>query len=106
VASKSSIHDEKSSSQSCYQSLQQDERDRINAEHEQIIRAVRNFREELKCVTTDRIMAMILSGMDVINLLRAHIAYEGEMLGRIAEFGKPSQMTADITGRRTSNLVS
>ena len=46
---------------------------------------------------------MILSGMDVINLLRAHIAYEGEMLGRIAEFGKPSQMTADNTGRRASN---
>jgi molecular chaperone GrpE (heat shock protein) len=55
--------------------LQQDERERIDAEHEQIIRAVTSFREELKFATTDRTMAMILPGMDVINRLRAHIAW-------------------------------
>jgi hypothetical protein len=77
-----------------HQSLQQNERDRINAEHEQIIRAVTNFREELKFATTDRTMAMILPGMDVINLLRAHISYEQEMLGRIAELGKPPKSAA------------
>src|SRR5712691_10410721 len=37
-----------------HQSLQQDERDRINAEHEQIIRAVTNFREEMKFATTKK----------------------------------------------------
>jgi len=85
-----------------HHSLQQEERDRINAEHEQIIRAVTNFREELKFATTDRTMAMILPGMDVINLLRAHISYEQEMLGRIAELGKPPKSAAGKkkTGRR------
>lgn len=79
-----------------HQSLQQDERDRINAEHEQIIRAVTNFREELKFATTDRTMAMILPGMDVVNLLRAHIAYEQEMLGRIAGLRKPMKSAAGM----------
>jgi hemerythrin-like domain-containing protein len=77
-----------------HQSLQKNECDRINAEHEQIIRAVTNFREELKFATTDRTMAMIIPGMDVVNLLRAHIAYEREMLGRITEFGKPTKSPA------------
>ena len=85
-----------------HHSLQPDERARIDAEHEQIIRAVTNFREEMKFATTDRTMAMILPGMDVINLLRAHISYEREMLGRIAEFGKPPKSAAGKkkTGRR------
>jgi hypothetical protein len=39
-------------------------------------------------------MAMIIPGMDVVNLLRAHIAYEREMLGRITEFGKPTKSPA------------
>ncbi len=69
--------------------LQPDERARIDAEHEEIIRAVTNFREELKFATTDRTMAMILPGMDVVNRLRAHIAYERDLLGRIAEAGNP-----------------
>jgi hypothetical protein len=64
-------------------SLQDDERARIDAEHEQIIAAVTNLREELKSATADRTMAMILPGMDVVKRLRAHIAYEREMLGRI-----------------------
>jgi hypothetical protein len=77
-----------------HQYLQQDERARIDAEHEQIIRVVTNFREELKFATTDRTMAMILPGMDVVNHLRAHIAYERELLGRIAEVGNPPKRTA------------
>jgi hypothetical protein len=63
--------------------LQEDERARIDAEHEQIIRAVKNFREELKFATADRTMAMILPGMDVVKSLRPHIAFEREMLDRI-----------------------
>jgi hypothetical protein len=82
--------------------LQQDERARIDAEHEQIIRAVTNFREELKCATTDQTMAMILPGMDVVRRLRAHIAYEGELLGRIAELGNPPKTAVGKkkTGKR------
>jgi hypothetical protein len=68
-----------------HQYLQADERARIDAEHEQIIRALTNFREELKFAMTDRTMAMIPPGMQVVNQLRAHIAYEREMLGRIAK---------------------
>jgi hypothetical protein len=40
-------------------SLQEEERARIDAEHEQIIGAVTNLREELKSATADRTMAMI-----------------------------------------------
>lgn len=69
--------------------LQQNERERIDTERELIIRAVTNFREELKFATTDRTMAMIPSGMDVVKRLRAHIAHERELLGRIAEVGNP-----------------
>lgn len=91
-----------------HRSLQQDERDRINTEHEHLIRAVTNFREELKFATTDRTMAMILPGMDVINLLRAHISYEREMLGRIAALGKPTKSAGGQkkTGRRAHGKKS
>lgn len=82
-----------------HRSLQLNERDRINAEHERIIRAVTNFREELRFATTDRTMALIIPGMDVVNLLRAHIAYEREMLGRIAAEGRP---TKTASGQETS----
>jgi len=64
---------------------------RIDAEHEQLIRAITNFREELKFATTDRTMAIILPGMDVVNRLRAHIAYERELLARIAKMRKSPQ---------------
>ena len=83
--------------------LQQNERERIDAEHELIIRDVTNFREELKFATTDRTMAMILPGMDVVKRLRAHIVYERELLGRIAEVGNPPKrpMGKKKTGKRT-----
>jgi len=66
---------------------------RIDAEHEQIIRAVMNFREELKFATADRTMAMILPGMDVVKRLRAHIAYEQELLGRIGPLSDSQKTT-------------
>ena len=62
-----------------------EERALIQAEHERIIRAVENFREELKCATTDRTMAMILPGMDVVKWLRAHVADERELFGGVAQ---------------------
>lgn len=68
-----------------YQNFRPDERARIDAEHQQIIQAVASFREELKCATADRTMAMILPGMDVVNQLRSHISFEQELLNRIVE---------------------
>ena len=74
--------------------LQPEERGRIEAEHEQIVRVIENFREELKCATVDRTMAMILPGMDVVKWLRAHVAYERELLGRIAALERHRKKTA------------
>ena len=54
-------------------------------EERALIRAVENFREELKCATTDRTMAMILPGMDVVKWLRAHVADERELFGGVAQ---------------------
>jgi hypothetical protein len=70
---------------SIYQNtLQREERERIDAEHAQMLETIESFREELKCATADRTMAMILPGMDVVNRLRTHIAYERELLARVA----------------------
>jgi hypothetical protein len=89
-------------------SLQDDERARIDAEHEQIIRAVKNFREEMKFATADRTMAMILPGMDVVKGLRAHIAYEREMLDRIMPMSNAQKTPTrkKEKGRRTSGTTS
>lgn len=72
-----------------HQYLQPDERKRLDVEHEQILRAVSDFREELKFATVDRTMAMIVPGMNVVKRLRAHIALERKMLGRITELENP-----------------
>lgn len=83
-----------------HHSLQPDERMRIAAEHEQILRAVSDFREELKFATGDRTLTMIPLGLDMVNRLRAHIAYEREMLGRIAELGnRPNAARVEKTGK-------
>lgn len=68
-----------------YQNFRETQRARINAEHEQISQLVASFREELKCATADRTMAMILPGMDLVNRLRSHILFERELLGRIVQ---------------------
>ena len=60
-----------------------DEHARIDSEHQEIVRAVISFGEELRFATADRTMAMILPGMDLVNWLRAHIAYERELLDRM-----------------------
>ena len=84
-----------------HHSLQPDERMRIAAEHEQILRSVADFREELKFATADQTLAMSPLGLDMINRLRAHIAYEREMLGRIAKFGsRPKAARAGKGARR------
>ncbi len=86
-----------------HHSLQPEERGRINAEHEQILRATMDFREELKFATADRTLAMIPSGIDLVNRLRAHIAYEREMLDRIDRPNAPN--TATTKRRKGKQLV-
>jgi hypothetical protein len=78
-----------------YENFREDERARIDAEHQQIIQAVASFREELKCATADRTMAMILPGMDLVNQLRSHISFEGELLRRIAVLQHPQKRAAE-----------
>lgn len=70
---------------SYYESLSEDERARIDAEHQKLTQVVTNFKEELKFATADRTMAMILPGMELVNQLRSHIFFEQDLLGRTAE---------------------
>jgi len=63
-----------------YKDFPQKDLARIDADHSQIVNAVASFREELKCATPDRTMAMILPGMDLVKVLREHVAFEGELL--------------------------
>jgi hypothetical protein len=65
-----------------YKNFQQTDLARIKADHLHILQAVASFREELKCATPDRTMAMILPGMDVVRLLRDHVVFEGELFRR------------------------
>ena len=85
-----------------HQYLQPLDRARIGSEHEQILRALTDFQEELKFATADRTMAMIVPGMDLVNRLRAHIAFEREMLSWITEQGNSPRRAADkkTAGRR------
>lgn len=82
-----------------YQHLRGSERARIDVEHQQIIQAVASFREELKCATADRTMAMILPGMDLVTQLRSHITFEQELLGRIIG---PRHSQKKATGKKNT----
>ena len=62
-----------------YKDFARKDRARIDADHRQIVHAVASFREELKCASPDRTMAMILPGMDLVKLLREHVAFEEEV---------------------------
>jgi hypothetical protein len=72
-----------------YENFREDDRARMDAEHQQIIQAVASFREELKCATADRTTAMVLPGMDLVTQLRSHIFFERELLRRVAELYHP-----------------
>jgi hypothetical protein len=58
---------------------------RIEEQHQEIMKALKSFREELSFATADRTMAMVIPGMDLVNQLRQHIVYEQELLGRAEE---------------------
>jgi len=66
-----------------YKEFPQKDLARIEADHRRIVHAVASFREELKCATPDRTMAMIMPGMDLVKLLREHVAFEVELLRRV-----------------------
>lgn len=59
------------------------ERRRIDEEHGKIVRALAEFRGELRFATVDRTMSMVITGMNVVNQLRAHISHEEKLLDRI-----------------------
>ncbi len=68
----------------CSHFLEKEEYTRIDSQHEEIIRAVTDFREELKGVTAERITAMIVSGTGLVDGLRTHFAFERGLFDRIA----------------------
>lgn len=76
---------------SYYQDFRDTERAQIDAEHQQIIQAAESFREEVRCATGDRIMAMILPGMDLVRQLRSHISFERGLFERIVKARPPQK---------------
>lgn len=63
--------------------LQERERNRVVLEHQEIVRLVDRFRDELKFATIDRCTPMTLWGNELVDQLRTHIAFEGVLLNRI-----------------------
>lgn len=76
---------------SYYQDFRDSERAQIDAEHQRIIQAVQSFREEVKCATGDRTMAMILPGMNLVKQLRSHISFERGLFERIVKAQRPQK---------------
>lgn len=71
-----------------YQHLPAAKLARIAEEHRRLREVVASFREELKCANPDRMMAMIIPGMDVARLLRDHIDFESELFDRTSRRGE------------------
>jgi hypothetical protein len=59
------------------------ERSRIDEQHREILRAVGEFREDLRFATVDRMKETGVTGSEVVRKLREHIAGESELLDRI-----------------------
>ena len=87
-----------------YKDLPAEKLARIAREHLRIKEAIGSFREELKFATPDRTMAMILPGMDVVKLLRDHIAFENGVFGRARRNEGPRGISAAAKkgGRRAA----
>ena len=82
-----------------YQLLPAEQLARLTAEHERIRQSVANFREELKYATPDRMMAMIMPGMDVVKLLRDHIDFESGLFDRVGRRAELHRKGAGITAK-------
>lgn len=63
--------------------LDADEWARIKAEHEKLLRLVSAFRVELRFATADLTNGLEPAGRELIDELRAHVAYEQQLLGMI-----------------------
>ncbi len=89
-----------------HQFLQERERNRVVLEHEDIVRLVDRFRDELKFATIDRCTTMTLWGDELVDRLRTHIAFEGVLLNRIDALSALPEdvlnrfMHADSTGNQ------
>jgi hypothetical protein len=62
-------------------------RRRLESEHAGIVHALMEFREELRFATADRTESLRGPGMALLGLLRAHIAYEQDLLRNIDKSG-------------------
>jgi hypothetical protein len=58
---------------------------RVITEHEQLLKVLHNFHEELRFATGDSTATLIPSGRDLITQLRAHIQYEEALLNQIEQ---------------------
>lgn len=77
-----------------YQHLPAEKLARIDEQHRRLHQAVASFREELKCATPDRTMAMIIPGMDVVKLLCDHIDFESGLFDRV---GRRAELHKKVT---------
>jgi hypothetical protein len=65
------------------------ERSRIDEQHREILRALGEFREDLRFATVDRMKETGVTGSEVVRKLREHIAGESELLDRIIRQSVP-----------------
>ena len=65
--------------------LRERERAQIHAEHQEILRALGEFREELRFATADHTASLVGPGMELVRVLRTHVADEEVSLDRIAK---------------------
>jgi hypothetical protein len=63
--------------------LDERERNRIDEQHREILRAMGEFRQDLRFATVDRMKETGVTGSEVVRKLREHIAGESELLDRI-----------------------
>jgi hypothetical protein len=63
--------------------LQDEERQRINLEHQEIVRLVDRFRDEVRFSTADHTTTLSLWGKELVNRMRGHSAYEEILLNRV-----------------------
>lgn len=80
--------------------LKERERAQIKAEHQEILRALGEFREELRFATADRTRSLVAPGTELVNILRRHVAHEEEWLDLIAKSrGARKRATANRPAR-------
>ena len=67
--------------------LDAEERGRTDAEHQDIVKGLAEFREELRFATADRTKPLIAPGTEVVNKLRTHVGLDEQLLDRIEKGG-------------------